>query len=123
MRRINLEEIRHDGKEPRKFVYLYASEKQPQPRIHQVEHYTDDVTDSNLLEAVVVSKQKFEEICREYRKTLEANNNTLDREHREAIEKIAYEENFIPERRGMLLFYHPQMNEIRGREIHPPRVD
>lgn len=123
MRRINLEEIRRDGKEPRKFVYLYADEKHPHPRIHQVEHYTEDVTDSNLLEAVVISKHKFEEVCGIYRKVLAENNNTLTREHRLEIETIAYEENFIPERRGMLLFYHPQMNEMRGREIKPPKVD
>ena len=119
--RIHLEEIRDDKKVPRKFVYLNDG-THPHPRIHQVEHFTDLATDNNLLEAVVVSKLKFEEIRREYKRILAENNNELSKEHRREIENIAYEERFIPEHRGMLLFYHPQMNELRGREIHPPDV-
>jgi hypothetical protein len=122
MGRINLEEIRNDGKEPRKFAYLYADDKNPHPRIHQLEHFADNVTDSNLLEAVVVSVMKFKEIRDQYNKILEENGQ-LTKEHRQAIEDLAYEENFIPNKKGMLLFYHPQKHELRAREIHPPSVD
>ncbi|NLS94829.1 MAG: hypothetical protein GXX96_21965 [Planctomycetaceae bacterium] len=117
--RIHLEEIRSDGKVPRKFVYL-SDDKHPHPRIHQVEHYADVVSDNNLLEAVVVSKLKFEEICKVYKRILVENNNELSKEHRREIEDLAYEEHFVPHHLGMLLFYHPQMNELRGREVHPP---
>ena len=121
MRRINLEEIRQDGKEAKKFAYLGADDDHPRPRIHQLEHFADHVTDSNRLEAVVLSKEKFKEICSEYKKILDEDGQ-LTKEHRREIEEIAYEENFVPDRRGMLLFYHPQMNELRGREVHPPDV-
>ena len=117
--RIHLEEIRSDGKVPRKFVYL-SDDKHPHPRIHQVEHYADVVSDNNQLEAVVVSKLKFEEIRKEYKRILAENNNELSKEHRREIEDLAYEEHFVPQHLGMLLFYHPQMNELRGREVHPP---
>lgn len=119
--RIHLEEIRNDGKAPRKFVYL-KEEKHPHPRIHQVEHFTDVTTDNNLLEAVVVSKDKFKEICQLYKKILEENDNDLSKEHRQQIEAVAYAEEFIPNHRGMLVFYHPQKHELRGREVHPPDV-
>jgi hypothetical protein len=119
--RIHLEEIRSDGKVPKKFVYL-ADDKHPHPRIHQIEHFTDVASDNNLLEAVVVSKAKFEEICKAYKKVLDENNNELSKEHRREIEDIGYEEHFIPNHHGMLLFYHPQVNELRGRKIRPPDV-
>lgn len=119
--RIHLEEIRSDGKEPRKFVYL-SDDKHPHPRIHQLDHYADVVSDNNLLEAVVVSNLKFEEIRKEYKRVLAENNNELSKEHRHAIEDLAHEEHFVPHHPGMLLFYHPKMNELRGRKVHPPDV-
>lgn len=121
MKRVNLEEIRQDGKEPRKFAYLCADEEHPRPRIHQLEHFADHITDTNRLEAVVVSKEKFKEICGEYKKVLEEDGQ-LTKEHRREIEEIGFQEGFFPEKRGMLLFYHPQMNELRGREVHPPEA-
>ncbi len=119
--RVHLEEIRSDGKAPKKFVYL-NSDKQPHPRIHQVDHFTDVVTDNNLLEAVIVSKSKFKEICQEYKKILDENGNELSKEHRRDIENLAFDEQFNPRHLGMLLFYHRQSNEIRGRKVHPPDV-
>ena len=119
--RIHLQEIRSDGKVPKKFVYL-SDGTHPHPRIYQVDHYADVVSDSNLLEAVAVSKPKFEEIRKAYKKILAENGNQLSKEHRREIENLAYEEHFVPEHAGMLLFYHPQKNELRGREIHPPDV-
>jgi len=76
-----------------------------------------------LLEAVVVSHPTFKDICSKYKKMLDEDNNRISEEHRREIETIASAENFIPDKRGMLLFYHPQMNEIRGREIRPPKVE
>ena len=70
---------------------------------------------------VVVSLGKFEEIRNEYKKVL-GKNGQLTKENRQEIEELAYEENFIPTKKGMLLFYHPQANELRAREIHPPDV-
>ncbi len=119
--RIHLEEIRSDGKAPKKFVYL-KDDAHPHPQIHQVEHYADVVSDSNRLEAVVVSKLKFQEVCQLYKRILAENHNQLSKEHRQEIENVALEEQFVPKHLGMLLFYHPQKNELRGREIHPPDV-
>jgi hypothetical protein len=121
MRRINFEEIRHDGKESRKFAYLHADEKNPRPRIHQLEHFADHIADSNMLEAVVVSLAKFEEIRSEYKKVL-AEDGELTKQRRRDIEELAYAEEFVPTKKGMLLFYHPQVNELRAREVHPPDV-
>lgn len=121
MKRINLEEIREDGKEPRKFAFLCADEQHPHPRIHQLEHFADHITDANRLEAVVVSKEKFKEICGEYKKALDEDGE-LTKEHRREIEEIGYQEDFLPTKRGMLVFYHPKVNELRGREVHPPDV-
>lgn len=123
MKRLSLEEIRTDGKEPKRFVYLYPDDKHLHPRIHQVEHYTDELTDRNLLEAVVVSHDAFKDICGKYKRLLDEDANVITEEHRREIEAIAQEENFIPDKRGMLLFYHPQANELRGREIRPARVE
>jgi selenocysteine lyase/cysteine desulfurase len=36
-----------------KFAYLNADDTHPHPRIHQLEHFADYITDANLLEAVV----------------------------------------------------------------------
>jgi Fe-S oxidoreductase len=121
MRRINLEEIRHDGKESRKFAYLHGDAENPRPRIHQLEHFADHIAGSNRLEAVVVSLGKFEEIRSEYKKVL-AKEGELTKERRQDIEELAYEEEFVPTKKGMLLFYHPQANELRAREVHPPDV-
>lgn len=121
MRRINLEEIRHDGKESRKFAYLHGDAENPRPRIHQLEHFADHISGSNMLEAVVVSLKKFEEFRSEYKKAL-AEDGELTKARRHELEELAYAEEFVPNKKGMLLFYHPQVNEIRAREVHPPDV-
>ena len=121
MKRINLEEIRHDGKEPRKFAYLDADAEHPRPRIHQLEHFADHISSHNLLEAVVVSLRKFQEVRTAYQQMMDETGQ-LDKEHRQEIEELALEEKFIPTKKGMLLFYHPQANELRAREVHPPDV-